>query len=171
LGGFMPAGSAYALPSRTVFAALGGRYRLRDTTALTGEVGFGSTELEGRFLSLTDAAVSSTWRFGLTETCRGWGLGCRSLQLELSQPLRVERGTFAAILPDVPEEYFDPITFSRRTFSATPSGRQIDLTLRSVHGLPDGSLLALEAVAIRHENHRREAEPGFAVLAAWTRDF
>ena len=71
----------------------------------------------------------------------------------------------------MPLEYFDPTTFSTRRFSASPSGREIDWTLRSLHRLPDGSALRLEAVAISQEQHRRDAAMGYALLASWARGF
>ncbi|MHC3128374.1 hypothetical protein OB03_14315 [Brevundimonas sp. GN22] len=86
---------------------------------------------------------------------------------EISQPLRIESGTFEATLADVPLDYVDPVTFSRRRFSATPSGREIDMSVRSLHALPDGSSLQLQATAIRDEQHRRDAKPGYAFMAVW----
>ncbi|MBA4001683.1 S8 family peptidase [Brevundimonas sp.] len=171
LGGFLPADSAFALPSETRFASVGWAWQTAEGLQFWGEAGIGRTAMEGLMLELDGEATSSTWRLGTGGTCFGLGFGCRSLSLELSQPLRIESGSFSALLADVPAEYFDPVTFSRRTFSASPSGRQIDLALRSVHGLPDGSALNLEAVAIRNEIHRRDAPLGYAFMARWGRNF
>lgn len=171
LGAWMPTGSDLALPSQTRFAAFGGDWRLSPRLTLTGEAGFGRTELAGRFLTLDQAAISSSWRLGLVSDCPSWALGCRSLGLELSQPLRIEQGTFSALLADIPAEYFDTLTFTRRSFDAAPSGREIDLTLRSVHDLADGSTLRIEAAALTQQQHRRSAAPGYALLAAWRRIF
>ncbi|MFN3536240.1 MAG: peptidase S8, partial [Brevundimonas sp.] len=171
LGGFMPASSAYALPSRTRFMSLGGGWRMRDGLDLWGEGGMGRTAMEGQMLQLDGDALSSTWRLGATSRCFQIGFGCRSLSLELSQPLRIETGAFSTILADVPEDYFDPVTFSRRTFSASPSGRQVDLTLRSVHAVSDGSAVHLEAVVIQDEQHRRNAPLGYGVMARWGQQF
>lgn len=171
LGGFMPSSSSYVLPSRTRFMSLGWGWRMSDSLDLWGEGGLGRTAMEGRMLQLDGGAISSTWRFGATSSCLRAGFGCRNLSLELSQPLRIESGAFSTILADVPEAYFDPVTFSRRTFSASPSGRQIDLALRSAHALPDGSRVHLEAVVIRDEMHRPEADMGYAFMARWGQRF
>ena len=76
----------------------------------------GSTRIEGRFLSMDQAAISSNWRLGLLTGC---SMICDRISFTLAQPLRIERGTFSAMLADVPVEYFDPLTYSRRSFSAT----------------------------------------------------
>lgn len=171
LGAYMPTRSDFALPSRTRFAAFGGDLSLGHGVVLSGEAGFGRTEIEGRFLNLSSAAVSSTWRMALQSDCPSWALGCSRLTWEISQPLRIESGTFSAFLADVPLEYFDPVTFSERRFSASPSGRQIDFSVRSLHPLPGGSMLQLEAVASRDEQHRAGAPTGYALLGSWRRGF
>lgn len=171
LGAYMPTRSDFALPSRTRFAALGGDLSLGHGLVLSGEAGFGRTEIEGRFLNLSSAAVSSTWRMALQSDCPSWALGCSRLTWEISQPLRIESGTFSALLADAPLEYFDPVTFSERRFSASPSGRQIDFSVRSLHPLPGGSMLQLEAVASRDEQHRAGAPTGYALLGSWRRGF
>src|SRR5690606_17335402 len=108
LGGFLPSGSPYALPSRTRFISAGWGWRVRDGLDLWGEGGVGRTEANGPMLGLDDEALSSTWRLGAAATCSSLGWGCRSLSLELSQPLRIETGTFGVLLADAPEDYFDP---------------------------------------------------------------
>jgi hypothetical protein len=171
LGAYMPAGSDFRLPSETRFAAFGGNLSLGRGMTLVGEAGFGRTDIDGAFLKLTDPALSSTWRMGLVTPCPVQALGCANLTWELSQPLRIESGAFSALLADIPLEYFDPVTFSERSFSASPDGREINFALRSLHGLGDGSALQLEAVMIRQEQHRLEAPLGYALLASWRRGF
>ncbi|MND78691.1 hypothetical protein D3C80_704080 [compost metagenome] len=171
LGAYMPTRSDFALPSQTRFAAFGGDLALGHGLVLSGEAGFGRTEIGGRFLNLSSAAISSTWRMALQSDCPSWALGCSRLTWEISQPLRIESGTFSAFLADVPLEYFDPVTFSERRFSASPSGRQIDFSVRSLHPLPGGSMLQLEAVASRDEQHRAGAPTGYALLGSWRRGF
>ncbi|MBD3574368.1 peptidase S8 [Brevundimonas diminuta] len=175
LGAYLPTQSDFALPSRTRFAAVGADVDLGRGLTLSGEAGFGRTELEGRFLHLSAPALSSTWRASLQSACPTWSfakaLGCRSLTWEISQPLRIENGTFSAYLADAPLDYFDPVTFSERRFSAAPSGRQIDFSVRSLHALPGGSWLQLEAVAGREEQHRAGAPTGYALLGSWRRGF
>ncbi|WP_240387301.1 S8 family peptidase [Brevundimonas naejangsanensis] len=175
LGAYLPTRSDFALPSRTRFAAVGADVDLGRGLTLSGEAGVGRTELAGRFLHLSAPALSSTWRASLQSACPSWSvakaLGCRSLTWEISQPLRIESGTFSAWLADVPLEYFDPVTFSERRFSAAPSGRQVDFSVRSLHALPGGSWLQLEAVASREEQHREGAPTGYALLGSWRRGF
>jgi len=175
LGAYLPTRSDFALPSRTRFAAVGADVALGRGLTLSGEAGLGRTELEGRFLHLSAPALSSTWRIALQSACPSWSiakaLGCSSLSWEISQPLRIEDGTFSAFLADAPLEYFDPVTFSERRFSAAPSGRQIDFSVRSLHALPGGSWLQLEAVASREEQHRADAPTGYALLGSWRRGF
>ncbi|ANF55739.1 peptidase S8 [Brevundimonas naejangsanensis] len=175
LGAYLPTRSDFALPSRTRFAAVGADVALGRGLTLSGEAGLGRTELEGRFLHLSAPALSSTWRIALQSACPSWSiakaLGCSSLSWEISQPLRIEDGTFSAFLADAPLEYFDPVTFSERRFSAAPSGRQIDFSVRSLHALPGRSWLQLEAVASREEQHRADAPTGYALLGSWRRGF
>jgi subtilisin family serine protease len=168
LGAFLPGGSDFALPSRTRFYAVGGDWTLRPGLALIGEAGLGSTQIEGRFLSMDRAAISSNWRLGLLTGC---SIVCDRVSFTMSQPLRMERGTFSAYLADVPVEYFDPLTYSRRSFSATPSGRQIDFILGGERRLWDGSNLSLQAVASREPRHVAGAAPEFALIGAWRRQF
>ena len=159
------------MPASTDFGALGWRLEAGRGLTLEGEVGASRTQIRDGLLTLADPALGSTWRVGLSGTCASWLPGCRSLRLELSQPLRIEDGTFEVELADVPLEYFDPVTFSVRRLSASPDGRQIDLSLSSLHRTGPGSALSLRAVLIRDEGHRRDADPTFALLASWRRGF
>ncbi|WAC60012.1 S8 family peptidase [Brevundimonas sp. SL130] len=168
LGAFLPGGSDFALPSRTSFYAVGGDWSLRPGLALIGEAGLGATESEGRFLSTDQAAISSNWRLGLLTGCV---VLCDRISFTVSQPLRIERGTFSAWLADVPVEYFDPLTYSRRSFSATPSGRQIDFILGGERRMWDGSSLSVQAVASREPRHVADAAPEFALIGGWRRQF
>nr|WP_314433805.1 S8 family peptidase [uncultured Brevundimonas sp.] len=168
LGAFMPSGSDFALPSRTSFYALGGDWRLNAWSSLVGEVGVARSEIAGSFLSMDRAAVSSNWRVGLLGDCR---LVCDRISFTLSQPLRIESGSFSALLADVPMDYFDPLTWSRRSFSAAPSGRQIDFTVGALRAFSDGSMLTITGVASREPEHVKDAPPAFALIGGWRRSF
>jgi hypothetical protein len=168
LGAFMPSSSDFAMPAQTTFYALGGDWRLSRWARLIGEGGLASTDMDGRFLTMDRAAISSNWRIGILGDCRAL---CDQLSFTVSQPLRVERGVFSAYLADVPVDYFDPLTFSRRTFSATPSGRQIDFTLGAQRRLADGSTLTVTGVASREPRHVANAAPAVALIGAWRRTF
>ena len=90
----------------------------------------GRTKLDGQpSYRLQTAAWSSAWKMELSGNCRTLGLICTGVHLSLSQPLRIEQGNFSAVLPDVPADISDPLTFSTRQFSASPSGREVDLRL------------------------------------------
>ncbi|MCF7643612.1 peptidase S8, partial [Acinetobacter johnsonii] len=91
--------SDFALPSRTTFYAVGGDWRLNAWASLVGEVGVARSEISGSFLSMDRAAISSNWRVGLLGDCR---LVCDRISFTLSQPLRIESGSFSALLADVP---------------------------------------------------------------------
>nr|WP_316628907.1 S8 family peptidase [uncultured Brevundimonas sp.] len=168
LGAFLPGGSDFALPSRTAFYALGGDWTLTPGLRLIGEAGLGSTRIEGRFLSMDRAAISSNWRLGLLSGC---SILCDRISFTLAQPLRIESGGFSAYLADVPADYFDPLTYSRRSFSAAPSGRQIDFILGGERDLWDGSSVTLQAVASREPRHVADAAPEFALIGGWRRRF
>ena len=171
LGAYLPSSSDLALPANTTFGAIGGDWRLNDNITLVAEGGIGSTRIDGGFMALEDKAISSNWRLQMVASCPKVFWGCRTLSWGVSQPMRIERGTFRATLADVPLDYFDPVTFSVRRFSAAPSGREIDLTVRSVHQFGNGSTLQLQATAIRDEQHVRNAKPGYALVGQWRRSF
>lgn len=171
LGSYAPLGSGFEMPSDSTFAGVSGRFGLGSGLWLDAEMGWARTDLAGQFLSLSEQAVSSSWRLGLTSACEQLGFGCRSLTWSISQPLRVESGEFSAWLADAPLEYFDPLTFSERRFSATPTGRQIDLALGSLHELPNGSYLDLRAVVTRDDRHVRTAAPALGLMGQWRTTF
>jgi hypothetical protein len=171
LGSFAPVGSGLTLPSSTTFGSAAGQFSLRDDLFLNAEMGWARTDTGGGFLGLSEEVMSSSWSLGLTTFCRQMGLGCRTLTWSIRQPLRVESGEFSAWLADAPLEYFDPLTFSERRFSATPSGRQIDMSLGSLHRLPDGSYLDLRAVVTRDDRHIQSAPPAYTMMGSWRTTF
>ena len=171
LGSFAPVDSGLALPSSTTFGSVAGQFSLREDLFLNAEMGLARTDIGGRFLGLSEEVMSSSWSLGLTTFCRQLGLGCRTLTWTLRQPLRVESGEFSAVLADSPAEYFDPLTFSERRFSASPSGRQIDMSLGSLHQLPDGSYLDLRAVVTRDDRHIRGVPTAVTMVGSWRTTF
>lgn len=171
LGSYAPLDSGFALPSNTTFGSVSGQFALRSNLFLNTEMGWARTDLEGRFLSLSETALSSTWAVGLTTFCEQLGFACETLSWSISQPLRTESGVFSAYLADAPARYFDALTFSERTFSATPSGRQIDMSLGSVHRLGDGSALSLRGIVTRDEQNVRASPTAFTVMGSWGKAF
>jgi hypothetical protein len=171
LGAYAPLESGLALPSSTAFGSVAGRFTLANGLVLDAEMGFARTDLAGQFLELSDRAMSSTWRLGLTTICEALGFGCQSRTWSIQQPLRTESGTFSAWLPDAPAGYFDPATFSERRFSASPSGRQIDLSLGSLHRLADGSYLSLQGMVTRDDQNIAAAPTAFTLSGSWRTRF
>ena len=171
LGSYAPLESGFALPSTTTFGSVGGEFALRSNLFLNAEMGWARTDLTGRFLSLSETALSSTWALGLTTFCKQLGFACETLTWSVSQPLRTESGVFSAWLADSPADYFDELTFSERTFSATPSGRQIDMSLGSVHRLGDGSALSLRGMVTRDDQNVRAAPTTFTLMGSWGKTF
>ncbi|RZI99504.1 MAG: peptidase S8 [Brevundimonas sp.] len=171
LGSYAPLDSGFALPSTTTFGSVGGQFALRSNLFLNAEMGWARTDLTGRFLNLSETAISSTWALGLTTFCKQLGFACETLTWSISQPLRTESGTFSAYLPDSPANYFDELTFSERTFSATPSGRQIDMSLGSVHRLGDGSALSLRGMVTRDDQNVRASPTTFSLMGSWGKTF
>lgn len=171
LGSYVPFGSGMEMPSQTTFAGVSSRVDLGSGLWLDAEMGWARTDMEGSFLALSEQAMSSSWKLGLTTFCKQLGFGCQSLTWSVSQPLRVESGEFSAMLADAPLEYFDALTFSERRFSASPTGRQIDMSLGSLHALPDGSQLALRAIVTRDDRHVRSAPPAYALMGSWRATF
>lgn len=171
LGSYAPLDSGFALPSTTTFGSVSGQFALRPNLFLNAEMGWARTDLEGRFLSLSETALSSTWALGLTTFCHRLGLGCETLTWSVAQPLRTESGVFSAFLADAPANYFDTPVFSERSFSATPSGRQIDMSLGSVHRLGDGSALNLRALITRDDQNIRSSPMAWTLMGSWGKTF
>jgi len=97
----------------------------------------------------------------------GLGLAaCDGLTVSISQPLRIEAGEVTATLADIPLDYSDPITFSRRSLSLAPSGREIDLSLGVHRALGPGSL-RLRASALMTPGHQAGAPVAYGLWAAF----
>ena len=171
LGSYMPQRSGFGLPSKTGFVSANASWRVADGLAFNGEAAIGRTKLEGAFLSTTGPAVSTTWRMSLDADCKTWGLRCTSAHLTLSQPLRIEGGTFSAVLPDVPQSPDDPLTFSTRNFNASPSGRELDLRIQADKDLGAFGTVSLQGVAAREPANIQTAHAAFGLLAGWRTTF
>jgi hypothetical protein len=128
LGSYLAPGATLALPARTRFGAAAVDLYPRPGLSLHADLSIGRTAVDGGLLSL-DNAISSAWRLEAGADCRLVGWACSRLTFGVSQPLRIESGKFQAVLADVPLAYDDPLTFSTRRFSASPDGREIDLSL------------------------------------------
>ena len=137
---------------------------------LSADAGMGRTTAAGPFMSLAQSAVSSNWRLSARTLCANPARDCISFTLALAQPVRVEGGAFGALLANVPDAYGDPLTYSRRNFSAAPSGREIDLSFgvsQSWRRLGD---LQLNVIAVRDQGNVT-GPMGLGVIAGWRTSF
>lgn len=171
LGAYIPSRTGMTLPSRTAFAAFAAQWPLGDGFDMTAEASVGRTRLSGRFLSLEEAAWSSSWKVSFGADCRTLGMPCSGLRLTAAQPLRIESGRFLAHLPDVPSTYFGPSILSDRRFGAAPSGRQTDFTLTATQATMLNGLFQLDGVASVDAGHRADSGPAYGLLASWKADF
>jgi subtilisin family serine protease len=167
LGSYLPGESGFALPSRTGFIDVAQTWRLGRGVNFAADVSVGRTRLDGQFLSTPQATWSSAWQLGLNADCALVGLACSAIHLQLAQPLRVEAGRFQAILPDVPSDPSDPLTFSRRSFSASPSGREIDLRLQAERNLGAAGMVQVMTVAASQPGNRADAPLALGVEGGW----
>jgi hypothetical protein len=171
LGSYLPQRSGYALPSKTGFVSLGANWAVAPGVSFHGQGSLGRTDLSGSFLQTAGPALSSSWTMSLDADCHVLGLACTAAHLTLSQPLRIERGTFTALLPDVPDTEEDPLTFSVRRFGAAPSGREVDLRLQAERDFGNLGQLRLEGVASRQPGNIQEAAPAAGVAVGWRTQF
>jgi hypothetical protein len=63
------------------------------------------------------------------------------------------------------------LTFSTRQFSASPSGREVDLRLRADQNLGVLGAVSLEGVASRQPGNRAVAPTAFGLLGGWRVEF
>ena len=171
LGAYLPARSGLNLTSRTAFAAYGGVWALRPGVTVRGEASLGRTQADGRLLALDRAALSSAWRVALDGDCAVLGLSCGGLTLSVAQPLRIESGRFQALLAEAPSDYFASPIFTQRRFSASPSGRELDVTVSATRRTGLNGLLQLDAMGVAEPGHRAAAGPAVGLLASWRAAF
>ncbi len=157
--------SALALPATTDFAAVAYERRLAGLR-LRGEAGFGRTRIEHGVLGL-DNAISTQWRLTAAGPCAWAWLGCDAFALELEQPLRLERGSFTAILADVPAGYFDPDVLSARRFSASPTGRQLNLRATWAREFEHWGALRLRGVIASDSGHQADNGLDYGAAVDW----
>jgi hypothetical protein len=151
------------MPARTDFVSVGLERRLAGLT-FRAEGGLGRTQADGALMDV-DGALSSQWRLAAGGACVF--AGCSDFLVELEQPLRLERGTFRAVLADVPADYFAPISFSTRSFDASPSGREVDLRLTWRRDFGGWGALRLRGVVATDPGHRESAELGLGGAVDW----
>lgn len=170
LGSRLPRSLDLALPAQSRFISARREWRPADGLMLAMEGSLGRTQATGRLLSI-DKAVSSSWRLSAVADCALIRLACMGVSIDLSQPIRIERGQVTAFLADTPQGYFDPLVFSARRLDLSPSGREMDLSLMGWRSLGGLGALSLRASAVIEEGHRADAPLNLGVSAGWRRTF
>ena len=158
-------------PARTDFAVVQADFAATSLLMLSAQGGIGRTTAVGPFLNLTEPAVSSSWRLTAWTRCLKQAGDCTSVHLQLEQPVRVEHGAFSTLLADAPASYFDPLSFSRRSFSAAPSGREIDLRLGLDRTIKGAGLLQLQVVGVHDQGNLAATGLDLGVSANWRQRF
>jgi hypothetical protein len=171
LGSFLPGSNSFSMPARTDFTSVRADWAASQRLTLSAEAGLARTRLQSGLLELERPIVSSTWRVSARTACGGPRDDCTHFELALSQPIRVESGTFSTLLADVPADYSDPLNFSRRSFSASPSGREIDLRFGVDRNVPDVGWVQLQLITAREAGNVASAPLSLGVLANWSARF
>lgn len=169
LGSFAPSDSQLALPATSRFITLKSEWDAARGVTLSAEGAVGRTDAQGRLLHLRNG-VSTSWRLRGLADCSLIGLACSGMSVELSQPIRIEKGSVTAYLADQPTDYFDPLTYSDRKLELTPSGRELDLRVSAWRPMGPGAL-RFEATAISNEGNRADSPLNFGVTAGWRARF
>lgn len=168
LGSLLTHTTGLAMPAKTTFGS--GRLTWAgERLQLTAEGGLGRTQATGVWLALAPGAFSTTWRLALSTVCSR--PGCATLTAEVAQPVRLERGRFTAQLADVPAGYSDPLSFSTRSFSAAPDGREIDIRFGLARHLGPFGRVQLQGVGLLQEQNRASAPLNLGLLANWSTPF
>ncbi len=132
LGSYLTPGTSLALPARTRFGAATIDLYPRPGLTLHADL---VDRPDGRGGRPAVAGQGDQQRLaaGGRRRLRAGGLVLRAPDLRGLPALRIESGKFQAVLADVPLAGDDPLTFSTRRFSASPDGRELDLTLGVEH--------------------------------------
>jgi len=171
LGSFLPRGSVDALPAATAFSTARLDWTAADWLVVSAQGGVGRTRASGGFLDLSQPAVSSQWALSARTLCPALTPGCLRFDVSLGQPTRVEGGTFSAVLGEVPTLDSQIIQFTQRQFSATPSGREYDMSFGVTRDFSHLGELELKALGIMDENNQRDIPPNLGLLASWHSHF
>jgi hypothetical protein len=171
LGSFLPGATSFSMPAQTAFATVHADWAVSPGLTLSAEGGLGRTRVRSPMLDLDAPIISSNWRLTARTACGGARKDCTHFELELAQPMRVESGSFSALLAAVPTDYMDPLNFTRRSFSAAPSGREIDLRFGVDRDVPQVGWLRLQLIAAREPGNVASEPMSLGVLANWAARF
>ncbi len=170
-GSLLPGRTSFSMPAVTDFASVHADWAAAARLLLSAEASLGRTRTGDAFLTMTRPLMSSSWRITARTQCSGPRDDCTHLELDLAQPVRIEGGTFGTLLADVPAAYGDPLYFSHRSFSAAPSGREIDLRLGVDRSWRGFGLLQLQLLAVHDDGNQSGGPVGMGVLANWRTRF
>jgi len=171
LGSLLPTFTAFSLPASTDFVSIRTDWTMSRRLMLSAEGGVGSTRATGQLLALQNAAISSNWRVTARFGCLYRQTGCTGLELEAAQPTRIEGGAFTAHLAQVPAAYDDPLVYTERRFSASPSGREIDLRLGLDRAFKDLGSGQINLLTVFDRAHQAGAPVSLGVAARWRSRF
>lgn len=171
LGSLLPTFTAFSLPASTDFISMRTDWSVSRSVMLSAEGGIGSTRATGQLLALSSKAISTNWRVTARFGCLYREAGCAGLELEAAQPTRVEAGTFAAHLAQVPAAYDDPLVYTERRFSASPSGREIDLRLGFDRAFKNVGSGQINLITVFDQGHQASAPVSLGVAARWRSRF
>ncbi|MCF8506831.1 MAG: S8 family serine peptidase [Caulobacter sp.] len=170
LGSDIASTSVFSLPAETRFGAVSLTSRTSEGLTMRADAAFGRTRVSQGILD-TPGVLSSQWRMGAYGDCHLIGLACGNFAIELEQPLRIEGGLFTTVLADVPADWRDPTTFSTRRFSASPSGRELDLRLTIDRDFGAWGLLRLRTVAAFQDGNREDVGLSLGGAVDWRLTF
>ena len=147
--------------AETRFAGLGAHMQLENGWRLSAAGEFGVADLSQSGW-LTVSAPLRTSAFSL-QAARGytpaWLDGVGVVTVSLQQPLRVEGGTLSFMAPTSDAYGRQHLAFEQRTFSPTPSGREMRAGLSYAYWV-GGALSAFgEALYITEPGHIAVADP------------
>ncbi len=171
LGSILPGDTAFSMPAVTNFGTLHADFAASRRLVLSAEASLGRTQVQNAFLTETAPLISSSWRLTARTQCGGGVDDCLHFELDVSQPVRIESGTFGAWLADVPTDYNDPLVFSHRSFSAAPTGRELDLRFGVDRSLPGLGMFQLQAITARDAGNYQGQPLDLGLLANWRTRF
>ena len=169
LDSYVSRDSALSMSSLTRFASFSTGWAPADGVRLDARLSLGRTQADGKLLMLSDG-LSSSWALSGAVDCARLNLPCSGLSVSLSQPPRIEHVRLSAVLADTPPGYFDPLTYSRRSVTVAPDGREIDLGLGLTRSIRAG-VLRLDAAGLFNEGNRRHSAVGYGATASLRRSF
>jgi len=155
---------------RTQFAGLGGHFNAAQGWRVNWDAEYGLADLPSTgWLRVADAIRTSAYALefehgftpGWLQAFRPDGVGL--VTFSLSQPLRVEDGTFSFMAPTATNYGRKSLTYQLREFSPTPSGRELRLGAGYRYYVGDTFSAFAEATYVLEPGHVADADPATIV--------